>query len=129
MECCCCYDADQPFAVVCVCCIDANPPFVFCMCTCISTVVEYFLSRKGIILSAIDRWGSTPMDDAIESKHEGTITAMKQALAESGARAQRSVDKKIVNGWLNAVKNREIACAMRTWKMFVKRPTVQYSKQ
>ena len=102
------------------------------MCLCIYSVVEYFLSRKGIILSAIDRWGSTPMDDAIQSKHEGTIAVMKQALAASIARAQRaqrSVDKAIVNGWLNAVKNREIACAMRTWKMFVKHPTVQYSKQ
>ena len=101
-------------------------------CTCIYSVVEYFLSRKGIILSAIDRWGSTPMDDAMQSKHEGTIAVMKQALAASIAReqrAQRSMDKAIVNGWLNVVKNREIACAMRTWKMFVKHPTVQYSKQ
>jgi hypothetical protein len=116
-----------------MCCVFvADPPFVsdcMYMYLCIYSVVEYFLSRKGIILSAIDRWGSTPMDDAIQSKHEGTIAVMKQALAASIARAQRSVDKAIVNGWLNTVKNREIACAMRTWKMFVKHPTVQYSKQ
>ena len=44
-------------------------------------VVQYFLTRKGIILDPVDRWGSTPLDDAVECKHEEIVALMKQALS------------------------------------------------
>ena len=44
-------------------------------------VVHYLLSRKGLVLGAVDRWGATPMDDALQSNHAETIALMTQALS------------------------------------------------
>ena len=47
-------------------------------------VLRYFCTRKGIVVDCIDRWGSTPLDDAKKNGATLAVELLERLLVESG---------------------------------------------
>ena len=56
--------------------------------------MKYFCTRKGIILNCIDRWGSTPLDDAKKRGATLAVELLERLLKESRIRDVGNEDGK-----------------------------------
>ena len=56
-------------------------------------VVKYLIQEAGANHSPVDRWGGTPLDDAMRSEHTEVVSFLKSIEAKGGKTAGRGLEK------------------------------------
>jgi glutaminase len=72
---------------------DGRTPLHLAACESQTEIVRHLISQN-VHLSPKDRWGNTPLDDAIKSENKDIITLLKEAITPLNGKAKASVLQK-----------------------------------
>jgi ankyrin repeat protein len=57
---------------------DGRTPLHLAACSGHTSIIEYLLKNEGVIVNAVDRFGGTPLDDAIRHGREGAAALLRE---------------------------------------------------
>jgi glutaminase len=72
---------------------DGRTPLHLAACEAQTEVVRHLI-KKNVHLTPKDRWGNTPLDDAIKFKHQEIIDLLEQAIKRAEGKSSTSKKKK-----------------------------------